>query len=278
MLVASMDHSPQEIPNDRKVWHTSVLLASVSAEQWGWGETLGPLLSPQSKSLQKWAGRSADRYRREFRRQFPRILENSSVFGLALSVGGGTVMDSLPALIGQMALDRNLRVSGRETAVVGLASGQEFTISTVQAAYTIYLTHYICRMHALIFETMQENDGAWSGFCDWQISPDNFPGGVNGPMATLFSIVANSAASLGLVRGNLRVLTHYLRGDAGTDVCDNLAGMLKDDLVHGSSTLPRLERPRTGGLYWEIHSRMKVSRPDDADHVANFTSHNSSQE
>ena len=166
-------------------------------------------------------------------------------------------MDSLPALIGQMALDRNLRISGREIAVVGLASGRDFTISTVQAAYTIYLMHYVCRMHALILETMQELDGARSGFCDWQISPDNFPGGVNGPMATLFSIVANSAASLGLVHGNLRVSTHYLRGDAGTDVCDNLAGMLKDDLVHGSSTLACLERPRTGGLYWEIHSRIE---------------------
>lgn len=254
MMVASMDHSPQEIPNDRDVWHTSVLLVSINAEQWGWGETLGPLLSPQNKSLQKWAGRGAGRYRREFRRHFPRILENSSVYGLALSVQGGTVVDFLPELIGQMALDNNLRILGREVAVIGLASGQDFTISVVQAAYTIYLMHYICRMHALVFETMQKNGGALSGFCDWQISPDNFPGGVNGRMATLFSIVANSAAMLRLVKGNIRVLTH-LKGDSGADVCDNLAGMLKDDLARGSNTLASLERPTTGGLYWEVHSR-----------------------
>ncbi|MDR6636077.1 hypothetical protein J2X72_004891 [Phyllobacterium sp. 1468] len=72
-------------------------------------------------------------------------------------------------------------------------------------------------------------------------------------MATLFSIVANSAGQMGLVRGNLSVLTHSIRGDAGTDVCDNLAGMLKDDLVRGASTVACLERPMMGGLYWEVH-------------------------
>ncbi|OWV86707.1 hypothetical protein ATY81_09925 [Rhizobium sp. R72] len=99
MLVASMDHSPQEIPNDREGWHTTVLLVSERAEQWGWGNTLGPLLNRQGKTLRKWAAKRNDRYREEFRKQFPITLANSEVFGLAFSVKGGTVTDSLSALI-----------------------------------------------------------------------------------------------------------------------------------------------------------------------------------
>ncbi|WP_245514535.1 hypothetical protein [Rhizobium leguminosarum] len=219
MLIASMDHSPQEIPNHRDVWHTSALLVSVSAEQWGWGETLGPLLNPQRKKLRKWAARRADRYRSEFRRQFPMVLAGSSVFALGLSVQGGTIIDSLPELIAQMGLDQNLRVSGQQVTIVGLASGPNFTISTVQAASVIYLMHFICRMHALIRDELRDGEGAQFVSCDWQISPDNFPLGVDGPMAALFSIAANSAANLRLVSGNLRVLTHYLHGDPGVDVC-----------------------------------------------------------
>jgi hypothetical protein len=132
MLIASMDHSPQEIPNHRDVWHTSALLVSVSAEQWGWGETLGPLLNPQRTEM------------------------------------GGKARRSLPKR------------------------------------------------------------------------------------------TANSAANLRLVSGNLRVLTHYLHGDPGVDVCDNLAGMLKDDLARGSCTLECFERPTMGGMYWEIHSADNV--------------------
>lgn len=257
MLVASMDHSPQEIPNDRSIWHTSAFLVSVSAEQWGWDEYLGPLLNPQGKRLRKWTGKNPDRYRREFRRQIPQVLASSSVFGLALSVQGGTVVDSLAELITQMALDGHLHVSGQEVTVAGLASGRDFTISTVQAAYVIYLIHFICRMHAFILESLNGDQAEPLVTCDWQISPDNFPNGVNGPMATLFSIVANSAAALGLVRGNLRVSTH-LQGDPGAEVCDNLAGMLKDDLYCGSSTLACLERPAIGGFYWEIHDKCQA--------------------
>lgn len=265
MMVVSLDHSPQEIPNERDIWHTSALLASVSAEQWGWDESLGPLLSPQSGKLQKWAGRRAGRYRREFRRLFPQTLAQSGVFALALSVQGGTVVDFLPELLGQLGLDQNILVSGNEAAVVGLKCGQDFKISTVQAAYAVYLVHYICRMHDLVLQSHLENGGEIHGFLDWQISPDNFPAGVNGPMAKLFSVMANSAGPLGLVCGNLRVSTHYVAGDPGTDVCDNLAGMLKDDLPgalkHGLITMDNtvlyLERPKAGGLYWEIHSRVQ---------------------
>ena len=181
------------------------------------------------------------------------MLATSSVFGLALSVQGGSVVDSLPELITQMGLDRDVIVSGPEIRIVGLASGHDFTIKEAQAAYAIYLLHFICRMHASILETLLDDDGAPLATCDWQISPDNFTGDFNGPMAKLFSVTANSAAMLGLVRGNLRVSTHYVKGDPGADLCDNLAGMLRDDLARGSSTLTRIERPAMGGLYWEIH-------------------------
>ena len=252
MLVASMDHSPQEIPNNRDVWHTSALLVSVSAEQWGWDEVLGPLLNPQGKRLRKWAARRSDRYHSEFRRQFPDVLAGSRVFALALSVQGKIVIDSLPELIGQMGLGENILVSGQETTISGLASGRDFTLPTIQAASVVYLMHFICRMHALILDRLHEDDGeiVW---CDWQISPDNFPLGVNGPMATLFSIIANSTGKMRLVSGNLRVLTHHLDGDPGIDVCDNLAGMLRDDLAQGKCTLESFERPTMGGMYWEIH-------------------------
>jgi hypothetical protein len=78
-------------------------------------------------------------------------------------------------------------VSGPEIRIVGLASGHDFTIKEAQAAYAIYLLHFICRMHASILETLLDDDGAPLATCDWQISPDNFTGDFNGPMAkTLF--------------------------------------------------------------------------------------------
>ncbi|MFF2322398.1 hypothetical protein ACFVTJ_15220 [Agrobacterium sp. NPDC058088] len=252
MLVASMDHSPQEIPNDRDVWHTSALLVSVSAEQWDWDKVLGPLLNPQGKKLRKWAARRSDRYRNEFRRQFPGFLASSGVFALALSVQGKTIIDSLPELISQMDLGGNIHVSGEKTIISGLASGRNFTLPTRQAASVVYITHFICRMHALILDRLREDDGniVW---CDWQISPDNFPLGIDGPMSTLFYIIAENAAKIRLVSGNLRVSTH-LSGDPGVDVCDNLAGMLRDDLTQGMCTLKCFERPTMGGMYWEIHA------------------------
>jgi hypothetical protein len=255
MLVASMDHSPQEIPNNREVWHTSALLVSAEAEQWGWDKTLGPRLNPQGRKLRKWAANRANRYRSEFRQHFPVLLSESNVFGLALSVQGGVIFDALPELIDQMGLNQRLRISGSIVTVTGLASGRAFTIATAQAAYIIYLIHFICRMHALMLQSLSQGDEAQLGWCDWQISPDNFPLGIDGPMAILFSLLAHSAARLRLVNGNLRVATHYVDGDPGVDVCDNLAGMLKEDLVRGSTALPCFEQPQKGGMYWEIHSK-----------------------
>ncbi|RUM25728.1 hypothetical protein EFQ99_05245 [Rhizobium vallis] len=253
MLVASMDHSPQEIPNDRGGWHTTALLVSESAEQWGWESTLGPLLNRQSKTLKKWAANRNHRYREEFRGQFPKILASSEVFGLAFSVQGGTVADSLSELIVNLGLSQHILISEREVSVVGLSSGREFAISIVQASYVIYLLYFLCRMHALILDQLRDQGGSPLPYCDWQISPDNFPLGLTGPMAELFSISANSASVLRLIRGNFRVSTH-LRGDPGAEVCDNLAGMLRQDLQRGVCNFDLAARPKKGALYWEIHS------------------------
>ncbi|MBX5179908.1 hypothetical protein HJB77_27190 [Rhizobium lentis] len=251
MLVVSMDHSPQEIPNDRNTWHTSVLLASLSADQWGWNSVLGPLINPQGGKLRKWASRNAGRYKGEFRRHFPELLASNPVFGLALRVSGGAMVDCLPQIITQFGLERSLLLSADKVRVVGVDSGEEFTIGTAQAAYVMYLSHFICRMHALVLQSLAAEDQSIT-WCDWQISPDNFPQGVNGPMATLFSIVANSAAGLGLVQGNLRVLT-MVNGDPGVEICDNLAGMLREDFCNPPGSLRLVDSPAKGSLYWERH-------------------------
>lgn len=247
-----MDHSPQEIPSDRAVWHTSALLLSSNAEQWGWDEKLGPLVNPKGGKLRKWSAR--DRYRNAFRQEFPKLLAGSNVFGLALSVKGGTVIDAFPELVDQMGLGDHLLVSGSIVTIAGTTLGHSLAMPLSQAAYIIYLLHFICRMHALVIKAMSEECPDDPLPCDWQISPDNFPRGVDGPMATLFSLTANSAAALRLVNGNLRVLTHHVGGDPGVDVCDNLAGMLSHDIQGRTpADLDFYDRPKMGGMYWEVH-------------------------
>jgi hypothetical protein len=251
MLVASMDHSPQEIPSDRDVWHTTALVLSEGADQWGWDVSLGRLISPQSGKLQKWTKRNGARYQGEFRRQFPKALATSDLYCLAFSARGGTIVDALPQLIARSGLANNLLVSDGAVAMRGLSYGKQISIPTIQAAYVMYLLHFISRMHALILEDLKAENKSIS-WCDWQISPDHFALGIGGAMMEMFSASANTASSLGWINGNLRVLT-FDKGDPGVDVCDNVAGMLRQNIERDDKTLARLDRPVKGKIYWEIH-------------------------
>jgi hypothetical protein len=181
------------------------------------------------------------------------VLADSQVVGLAFSVQGASILDALPELISQLGLSHNIAISGGEVSVKRVNNGADFVLPLAQAAYIIYLFHFICRMHPLVLDVLKGSSRGVHDYCDWQISPDNFPFGSKGDMSKLFSLCANSASALRLVSGRLFMHLH-LGGDPGVDVCDNLAGMLRQDLGTQSSQLPLSAKPMMGSMYWEIHS------------------------
>ncbi|MEP1933714.1 MAG: hypothetical protein ABJJ37_20780, partial [Roseibium sp.] len=94
---------------------------------------------------------------------------------------------------------------------------------------------------------------------DMQLMPNKFPGGIDGRMALLFDAIM-SLTTPGLIKGNLRIATFVnSKGDAGNELADNVAGLLRDKIASGNHEfLPGINQ--TGWEIWELSRAPMANR------------------
>lgn len=242
MMIVSLDHSPQEHELAEHELHTLALVASSSAKQWGWSHELGRAAGSQSGALRKWSARNNKKYRAAFAESFPKLLAQSDALVMARTASAAHIRRRAQGVVADYGLAQFLDLCEVTTVFGPTSSGATYALRTRVAASVLSTFDFIVRMHRALHDH-------WSETADWQISPDTPPDGAESQAALVFSALLNSAQGLGLVHGRLSALTH-LQGDEGTDLADNVAGMLREAARNGDA-LETSPRPIRGAIYWE---------------------------
>jgi hypothetical protein len=224
------------------------MLVSEAADQWEWAKTLLANLSPQASNLPKWS-KARPGFKRRFTRGFHAMLSETQIYGLAISARASVIDGVFEELIDQLQLRSDMKVEGDVVELGPTTRGEFIQLPRKEAAPIVFICHFVLRMHAALLVDLRMRRG-WE-WCDWQISPDNFQHGINGPMATLFSNLLNSAPVLRLSSGSLRTIT-FTEGDPGNDVADLVAGALASSFAPGRTSMTgNATKPTIGKLYWE---------------------------
>lgn len=258
-----MDHSPSEQLGSADAWHTTALILSVSGEQWRLGDTVAEAMGIQSGHLKKWS-KCKPSQKKRFETEFFKTLASSSMYVAAISAQASTIEATFDHMISELGLtgllvplqrnDKPYLEFGPFLKLEADSSTTEvrFPIHRAQALALVFITHFIARMHQkLLAQLNQEDPGV--EWMDWQISADKLAGGLEGRMSSLFFALMGLLPQAKIVSGNLRGHTH-LDGDQGTDLADNIAGMLQDGMsLNPASPLLTHEKAilREGALYWE---------------------------
>ena len=273
MYLGSMDHTPSEQLGDPQLWHTTVLVLSEGGEHWQLARDIARQIMCKNDTLKKWSGRRRREYKQDFERALKERLMVYPVHVRAISAQGKTIVASFGHMIQELGLNGRVRQCNRngksflefgpfrkislvactEAEVIKRSVPANFLIAERQGIPLVFLAHFLLRMHRHVL-TLVRNDHPELDWIDWQLSPNKFPGDIEGPMAKLFHAIMSGAAHARLVMGNIRVMTFVdSGGDHGSLLCDNLAGLLSQKL---KSSEIRLDEPQPYGLgasiFWEI--------------------------
>ncbi len=247
MFLASMDHSPSEqLTGDPDCWHNSVLILSEGGEHWELSQKIAHRINGKS-NLSKWAG-SRDGYKKKFEKELAATIADFPVFLEAISAQERVIEDSFRHMVDELGLSRCVQTSTRNEKTymsfgpfLRRQSGRSaeelekvsFEISRVQAVPLIFICHFVLRVHQRLLQTLGV-DRPQLDWLDMQLMPNKFPGGIDGRMALLFNAIM-SLTTPGLIKGNLRISTLVnSNGDAGNELADNVAGLLRDKIASGN--------------------------------------------
>jgi hypothetical protein len=177
-------------------------------------------------------------------------IQNYPVFIRAISANAGTIRACYPSIVAQLGLTGLVTMFRRNNKPylklgpftrVKYASDQqgqltqslepaEFEILERQALTLLFICHFVLRTHQLLMPIIRKTrpEIEW---IDWQLMPNRFPGDHSGPMGSLFHAIMSGATHLGLVAGNIRIMTfNQSEADEGSSLADNIAGNLTERL------------------------------------------------
>ena len=267
MMIGSLDHSPSEQLGDPSVWHTTVLVLSSGNEHSGLATEIAAGMRPPLNHLPRWS-RRRERSKREFERLLWERLAAYPVHVRAISAQATVISSSEMHFLKEMLLAESvqwLTKNGKTYLRFGpfnkMYAGEDglpmidtqplfFEIPSVQGIPLIFICHFLLRMHRDILARVEQTDPNIQ-WIDWQIMPNKFPGDINGPMGTLFNVIMSGAARAKLVAGNMRVvLLNDSKDDLGSQLADNIAGLLAEQLASGERKIDSVSFP--GSFSWEI--------------------------
>jgi len=274
MLLGALDHSPSEqLSGHPAEWHTTVLVLSEGGEYLELVTDLAQRLA-QSSALKKWSDKR-NHYKALFEEALAAELPKYPVHIRAISAPEWIIGASTAHMLKELGLANFVRpVVRNEKRYLEFGPFQRvrtarldgeypkaccepasFEVREHQAIPLIFICHFLLRMHQQLMPLMQEE---WPEleWVDWQLMPNKFPGGVDGPMASLFHALMSGSTGAGLVAGNIRIMTLLdSKTDAGSALADNVAGLLRDKIACGEMQLakPTLQG-RGASMLWEVWS------------------------
>ena len=261
MFIGAMDHSPSEqLTGDPDCWHNTVLVLSEGGEHWKLAGEIASRVNNNS-NLSKWAGRR-DSYKQRFEEALAELIASYPVYVRAVSAQERVIEASVSHMIGELGLSGHVRTfekNGKPYVGFGpFLKGKygvkpedfdevSYELPRNQALPLIFICHFVLRMHQKLLPLLKtaRPELEW---LDLQLMPNKFPGGIDGPMASLFYAIM-SLASPERIAGTFRMMTlHESKGDAGNELADNIAGLLKDKIESGDREL----LPASEAVEWEI--------------------------
>lgn len=261
MLLGSMDHSPSEqLVGDPDCWHHTVSIFSEGGEHW---ELAGEIAQrvKGSSNLSKWAGRKG-RYKREFEAALADSIGKYPVFLTAISAQEGIIEASVDHMIYELGLSGHVQtfekndkpyvtfgpfLKGKYGIDRENFSEVSFELPRNQALPLIFICHFVLRTHQKLLASLRvtRSELKW---LDLQLMPNKFPGGIDGRMASLFDAIV-SLTSPEHIAGNVRIVTFLeSKGDAGNELADNIAGLLRDKTESGDRVFLNVAE----AVHWEI--------------------------
>jgi len=223
--IGSLDHAPSEQLNGRPdQWHTTVLILSEGGEHFKLARELAKKLKSQGGVLRKWDGYR--RYKDKFEQALADTHPNFPVHIRAISVQAKTIKLSTPHMINELKLNGLVNqsiIEGKSYIEFGpfqkvireeinndrIDKSYEpvtFKLLEHQAQPLIFICHSLLRFHKDMMLLIKNVQPALE-WIDWQIGHDKFPGGITGPMASLFHAIMSGSTNARLLAGNIRVLT-----------------------------------------------------------------------
>lgn len=268
MFVCSMDHSPTEQLVGSNRWHTTTLILSVAGNQWDTAGLIAKASRRQGGRLTKWSA-CRPRQKATFAKVLAACLPETPIYVASISAREEEIVYSFDHMVRELHLSELTRAEERNGKsylrfgpfVRSGPSGEPgeevyFSLIRTRAIPLIFIVHFMLRMHQGLLLSLRRSEPEVT-WMDWQVSADKFPGDVSGGMAKLFYALLGLLPQQGLVSGNLRDLT-FLTSDPGSDLADNIAGMLQDQLSGGSplssaaAATTDLGALAPGRHYWEV--------------------------
>lgn len=255
MYLGSLDHSPTEQLVSDKTWHTSALILSEGGEYFELANDVAEQIGGKGAKLKKWSARGARNYRSRFEHALLSTINRYPVHIRVISAQGSTIAslaDHMLAELGLSGLAQPIeKANDKRYLRFGPTEEENYhDVPERQAWPLIFLCHFLVRKHRelLLLIRHYEPEIEW---VDWQLSPNKFPGDINGPMHQAFSAIMQSAAQAQLVSGNIIVSTYL---DPSVDaLADNVSGLFASRIKEGRCELDAPpSQGRGASLLWEV--------------------------
>jgi hypothetical protein len=246
----------------------SVLALSREGEHFKLAADLAEAMQRKGSPLKRWTGRGS-KYARDFEMQLGHLLDASGTFVEAVSAKGAVIANCFDELLKQLRLESaasRFTKNGKPYLKFGPFTGLSFDTGTprpipepiwfelpeTQAIPLIFICHFLIFAHQRLMPLIQSMEPGVE-WIDWQLTPNKFPGDINGPMAGLFSAIVGGAPHARLVAGSLRVFFfNESKQDAGSILADNVAGMLAKKLINGNRRIGERAFDGFRSFSWQI--------------------------
>jgi hypothetical protein len=255
MYLASLDHSPTEQLVNDETWHTSALILSQGGEYFELATDIAEKIGGKGARLKKWSARGARNYRSRFEQALLSTINRYPVHVRVISAQGSTIASFAHYMLAELGLSdlvQSIEKANNKRYLRFGPTKQEiyYDVPERQAWPLIFLCHFLVRKHRELLLLIQQREPEIE-WVDWQLSPNKFPGDIDGPMHRAFSGTMQGAAQARLVLGNIRISTYL---DPSTDaLADNVSGLFASRIKEGRWELGATPSPGKGAsVLWEV--------------------------